>query len=331
MTIASQTTTMLPNTDRARPAHRLDAQMLSDLWVFRAAASTGSITAAASRLNVTQSAVSQRVLRLEARLGTPLFTRNKSRMLLTEAGSVLLQAMTEVGMVLGEALGRMTPVEHEALVVSCSPSLATDWLVPNLESFYQLHPGIEVFVRAELGVASVNRLNDEGVDILIDYASPPTDLRELASVEEFVFPVCSRQTRERLDGPEGATFPLVLLHDDPNEAEWNLWRKANGCAWPNRPVANRLFNLAHLAYQAAITHQGVAIGRSISVNRLLSMGALVVAVDAGPGTAGTYRLLTNRPSEADSPVRMFAAWWRESMLQTQAQTLAILTPTDESA
>lgn len=322
---------MLPNSDRARPTHRLDAQMLSDLWVFRAAASTGSITAAASRLNVTQSAVSQRVLRLEARLGTPLFIRNKSRMLLTEAGTVLLQAMTEVNMVLGSALSRMTPVEHEALVVSCSPSLATDWLVPNLESFYQLHPGIEVFVRAELGVASVNRLNDEGVDILIDYASPPTDLRELASVEELVFPVCSRQTRERLDGPEGSSFPLVLLHDDPNEAEWNVWRKANACAWPGRPVANRLFNLAHLAYQAAITHQGVAIGRSISVNRLLSMGALVVAVDAGPGTAGTYRLLTNRPSGADATARKFAAWWRESMLQTQAQTLAILTSTDEPA
>jgi len=305
--------------------------MLSDLWVFRAAASTGSITAAAGRLNVTQSAVSQRVLRLEARLGTPLFIRNKSRMLLTEAGSVLLQAMTEVGMVLNEALGRTTPVEHEALVVSCSPSLATDWLVPNLQSFYEMHPGIEVFVRAELGVPTVNRLNDEGVDILIDYASPPSDLRELASVAEFVFPVCSRQTRERLDGPEGRTFPLVLLHDDPAEAEWDLWREANGCAWPDRVVTNRLFNLAHLAYQAAMTHQGVAIGRSIIVNRLLTMGALVVAVDAGPGTAGTYRLLTNKPSDADSPIRKFANWWRESMLQTQAHTLAILAATDEPA
>jgi DNA-binding transcriptional LysR family regulator len=320
---------MLLTNERQRPAPRLDAQMLSDLWVFRAAASTGSITAAAVRLSVTQSAVSQRVLRLEARLGTPLFIRNKSRLLLTEAGSVMLQAMTEVGMVLNDALERMSPVEHDALVVSCSPSLATDWLVPNLESFYQNHPGIEVFVRAELGVATVNRLNDEGVDIVIDYASPPSDLRELASVEELVFPVCSRQTRERLEGPEAHVFPLVLLHDDVNEAEWDLWRKANQTAWPGRPVGNRLFNLAHLAYQAAMSHQGVAIGRSISVHRLLAMGSLVVALNTRPGTAGTYRLLTNRPSEAGSSVHKFATWWRESMLQTQAQTLAILASSDE--
>ena len=51
--------------DEDRDAHRLDTQLLSDLWVFRAAARFGSITAAARRLNVTQGAVSQRVLRLE--------------------------------------------------------------------------------------------------------------------------------------------------------------------------------------------------------------------------------------------------------------------------
>ena len=303
--------------------------MLSDLWIFRAAASTGSITGAATRLNVTQSAVSQRVLRLEARLGTPLFVRHKSRIVLTEAGTSLLEAMTQVTMLLNDSLSRINPLEHEAIVVSCTPSLATDWLVPNLEAFYRLHPGIDVFVRAELGPSTINRLDDEGIDVLIDYATPPTDLHELASVQEYVFPVCSRLTRERLDGPEGKVTPLVLLHDDVNEAEWKLWRQTNGSDWPGRPVSNRLFNLAHLAYQAAMTHQGVSIGRSIIVHRLLSLGALVVAVDAAPAPAGIYRLSTNKPSRAESPVRKFAQWWRGSMLQTQTQTMALLASADE--
>jgi DNA-binding transcriptional LysR family regulator len=132
--------------------------------------------------------------------------------------------------------------------------------------------------------------------------------------------------REQLDGPDAASLPLVLLHDDVNEAEWSLWRKTNGSDWPARPVSNRLFNLAHLAYQAAMTHQGVAIGRSVIVHRLLSLGALVVAVDASPAPAGIYRLSTNRPGPADSPVRKFAQWWRDSMMQTQAQTLSLLSP-----
>jgi len=125
-------------------------------------------------------------------------------------------------------------------------------------------------------------------------------------------------------------MPLVLLHDDINEAEWGLWRKTNSFDWPARPVGNRLFNLAHLAYQAAMTHQGVAIGRSVIVNRLLSLGALVVAVDASPAPAGTYRLSTNRPGGDGSPVRKFARWWQESMMLTQAQTLSLLAPTGEA-
>jgi len=328
LTVAEPIVEHVPMTfdaDRTRLTHRLDAQMLSDLWVFRAAASAGSITGAATRLNVTQSAVSQRVLRLEARLGTPLFVRHKSRIVLTDAGTSLLQAMSQVTMLLNDALSRVNPLQHEALVVSCTPSLATDWLVPNLEAFYRLHPGIEVFVRAELGPATINRLDDEGIDVLIDYASPPGDLEELACVQETVFPVCSRRMREQLDGPDAATLPLVLLHDDVNEAEWGLWRKANHTDWPARPVGNRLFNLAHLAYQAAMTHQGVAIGRSVIVSRLLSLGALVVAVDASPAPAGIYRLSTNRPGDEESPVRKFARWWRESMLHTQEQTLSLVT------
>ena len=320
---------MAIDANRGRAAHRLDAQMLSDLWVFRTAASAGSITAAAARLNVTQSAVSQRVLRLEARLGAPLFVRHKSRIVLTAAGTSLMQAMTQVTMLLNEALTRVRPLQHEFIVVSCSPSLATDWLVPNLDAFYRLHPGVEVFVRAEQGASTISRLNDEGIDILIDYASPPSDLNELASVQEYVFPVCSRFMREQLDGPDATTMPLMLLHDDPNEEEWNLWRKANASDWPARPAGNRLFNLAHLAYQAAMTHQGVAIGRSVIVHRLLCLGALVLAVDALPAPAGVYRLSTNRAGDADSVVLKFAHWWRTAMTTTQEQTLSLATSSRE--
>lgn len=307
-----------------RLARRLDSQMLSDLWVFRAAASEGSITAAAGRLNVTQSAVSQRIHRLETRLGTPLFSRHKSRLSLTDAGTLLLQAMTQVTLTLNDSLSRVSPIEHRALVVSCAPSLATDWLVPNIESFYRENPGIEVFVRAEVGPSTVNRLDDEGIDLLIDYATSPTDLNLLASVQEWVFPVCSRFTLERLLQRDVQSAPVVMLHDDVNEAEWTSWRTVNGSNWPGSAVTNRLFNLAHLAYQAAISHQGVAIGRSIIVHRLLAMGSLVVAVRARAAPGGTYRLLTNKPGMANSPVRQFALWWHRCMVQTQTETLARL-------
>jgi LysR family glycine cleavage system transcriptional activator len=254
-----------------RSPQRIDGQLLADLWVFRAAASSCSITAAATKLNVTQSAVSQRILRLESRLGSPLFTRHKSRIELSEAGASLLRAMNQVTLLLTDSLGQIQRTEHKALVVSCLPSLATEWLVPHLEEFYLRHPGIEIFVRSEQVPSTSESLEAEGIDVLIDYrASRATDLHELASVQEHVFPVCSRKYRQVLHGPDRTTAPLVLLHDDVDvpwedgkrSTEWNSWRTSIGSNWPGRPATARHFNLAHLAYHAAMFHQGVAIGRA---------------------------------------------------------------------
>jgi len=322
---------MTPSPDNEQDAHRLDAQLLSDLWIFRAAARLGSITAAAQRLGVTQGAVSQRVLRLEARLEAPLFVRHKGRITLTEAGATLLDAMTQVASVLNDSLSRISRSRRMAIVVSCVPSLATEWLVPHLEDFYQLHPGIEVFVRSEMASTSAERMDDEGIDLLIDYEpDAAAGLHELAAVQELVFPVCSRRYRESLDADEGDAAPIVLLHDDapwmgaPSNYEWASWRDATGSGWPDRPTGARHFNLAHLAYHAAMCDQGVAMGRSVTVNRLFSKGELVAAVDAPPAPGSTYHVFTNRPGDSKSPVRQFARWWAEAMAETQAQTLSLL-------
>jgi len=314
-------------------AYRLDAQLLSDLWIFRTAARFESFTAAAPRLGVTQSAVSQRVLRLEARLGTPLFVRHKSRLALTDAGRTLFDSMSQVASVLNDSLSRINRLERQAIVVRCVPSLAIEWLVPHLEDFYRLHPGITVFVRSELAPSTAASMEDDGVDLVIDYQIlPPTDLQALAGLQELMFPVCSRRYREMMEGPDGETARLVFIHDtDPADLEWGAWFAVSGSNWPGRPVEKRHFNLAHLAYHAALCDQGIAIGHSVIANRLLIKGELVPALDASPVPGATYRVCTNRPGDARSPVRLFAKWWQEAMAETQRQTLALFVASDETA
>lgn len=51
----------------------LDPTMAADLFVFSEVTACGSFTGAAERMRVTQGAVSQRIARLEKRLGEPLF------------------------------------------------------------------------------------------------------------------------------------------------------------------------------------------------------------------------------------------------------------------
>lgn len=315
-----------------REAYRLDAQLLSDLWFFRAAARGGAITAAAQQLNVTQGAVSQRVLRLEGRLGTELFHRHKGKIVLTAAGEILLEGMNAATGELNRALGRIDPSRRSALVVSCSPSMATEWLMPHLQDFYRECPQVELVVRSEMVVPSLQWMQEERVDVLIDYlhADVP-ELEELAAVQELTFPVCSPPFRHRLDGLPEKERAVVLMHDDAawgegeaDGAEWQEWLNAAGGRRGFVVEGERHFNLAYLTYQAAVYGQGLAMGRSISVNRLLRGGDLVAATDVAPLPSAFYRVFAVPARAADSPAGRFAAWIRQAMLRTQQETLELL-------
>ena len=58
-----------------------------DLAIFAAAAQAGGMTKAAETLNTVQSNVTQRIRRLEAELGVPLFNRHSRGVTLTSAGA----------------------------------------------------------------------------------------------------------------------------------------------------------------------------------------------------------------------------------------------------
>jgi LysR family nitrogen assimilation transcriptional regulator len=69
---------------------------LRSIEYFVRIAELGSLTRAASRLNIAQPALSRHVQRLEDELGVPLFTRAKRGVRLTEAGRLLYENSTRI-------------------------------------------------------------------------------------------------------------------------------------------------------------------------------------------------------------------------------------------
>ena len=130
----------------------MHAGEILELNTFLAVAREGRFVTAAVHLGVTPSAVSQSVRRLEARLGTRLFSRTTRSVALTEAGEALLlevrpalDSLAGAERVLTE--GRRRAGGQARISV---PAVAMELLVaPILVDFRQDHPGFRLVVVVE--------------------------------------------------------------------------------------------------------------------------------------------------------------------------------------
>jgi len=112
-----------------------------------AVADHGSITAAAERVGMTQSAASQAMAGMEATLGVQLFTREPRKTLPTALGlSVIEQARVMLGALqtIRTTVDEARPLLRGSIRIASFPMVLATFLTPLLQRFRQLNPGIEV-------------------------------------------------------------------------------------------------------------------------------------------------------------------------------------------
>jgi DNA-binding transcriptional LysR family regulator len=117
------------------------------LKTFHAAAETGSLTKAAERLRISQSAVSRQIAALEEQLETPLFHRHARGLTLTEQGRILSYAAGDIAH--RAALAQATVLDSRnkpagKLRVSSPISLGANWLTSVLPEFMNAYPEIDI-------------------------------------------------------------------------------------------------------------------------------------------------------------------------------------------
>ena len=123
---------------------------LRHLEVFHAIMLTGSVSAAARLLHVTQPAATQMLQHAELQLGYALFTRERNRLVPThEAVALYAEVQPLMGQLervrrLASALGRD---EDRPLRILIVPSLAVRALPDALRRFRLKHPDMPVTIR----------------------------------------------------------------------------------------------------------------------------------------------------------------------------------------
>jgi DNA-binding transcriptional LysR family regulator len=108
--------------------HNLD---LGTLRSFVTIADSGSMTRAASRLFMTQSAISMQIKRLETSLGFSVFDRSSQGMKPTTEGEQLLQYANQMLAINDEAMGRLTSPDYEGVIRLGAPG---DVIYPHVPS-----------------------------------------------------------------------------------------------------------------------------------------------------------------------------------------------------
>jgi LysR family transcriptional regulator, regulator for metE and metH len=119
------------------------------LKLLTAVAEEESVTAAGKRLHLTQSALSHQLKDAEERLGTALFLRLGKRMVLTPAGTHLVEVAQRVLRDLKEAELKVLDMNgetHGRIRLSTECYTCYHWLPPLLGAFHSRFPKVEVSI-----------------------------------------------------------------------------------------------------------------------------------------------------------------------------------------
>jgi LysR family glycine cleavage system transcriptional activator len=283
---------------------------LDSLRAFEAVARHLSFTAAAVELNVTQSAVSQRVVGLEAELGHKLLLRTTRRLTLTAEGKALALGVRRG---LAEIVDGLTALRRRgmALRVTTTPSFAARWLVPRLHRFRAAVPGIAITI-----LADGNLVNLQGghADIAIRFGHGryPGLVSELL-LSDAVTPVArpDLMASGRPATPADVLgFPL--LTDVSNETEvdragWAHWLASLGVEPPRGRDAQD-FNQSALTIGAAASGLGVAMAQLTLVGDDLANGTLVQVYPHELPLPSSYYLVTTRAGSREPAIKAFRDW-----------------------
>jgi len=181
-------------------------------------ARTESVTRAADRLNVTQSAVSHQLRDLENKLGTPIFVRSGRRMLLTPAGRVIASAADDVLSTIERVesqVGQLARHTAGELRVCTHCYTGYSWLPSVVQGLRRRYPAFALQIVPEYTLDPIAALLDAKLDLAI--MNDESDDRRLRYRELFddehvaVVPASHRWAARSFVTPEEiASEPLYL-------------------------------------------------------------------------------------------------------------------------
>lgn len=259
---------------------------------FLVLAETLNYRIAASRLFLTQPALTRSIAALEREFGVQLFERDTRHVALTREGETLLdraRALLRDAEALAHAASTLRPGGRPELRVGFYGTALGELTHPVLRAFEARHPDVTISVTDVTFDRGVNPLLDGELDIAL--LRVPSDVRSLTAVPLFTEPA-SIQLCESHPAARARSIDVSDLFDEP----WNALPRCTPAAW------NRYWLCADQRSPGLPKVAGY--GRTVTeVASLVSFRHLVSLVP-GSATRQPYPGVRNVPARGVEPFRV---------------------------
>jgi len=230
------------------------------LQAFIAIAERGSFQMAAAYLNLSQTALSHRIRRIEDDLGVQLFQRTTRMVALTPAGAELLPKIRMLVADLSTAIEdtRLAGANQErSISIACLPTVASVVLGPALFELHKYYPDVLVKVHDKSATEIVELLSAEAIDFAVTISTPlRADFHIQALRKDPLVLVCRSSevpvTGERMGWAELGSIPLIRIGP-------NIGNRMDEALGSRRETLNWRYEVQHAPIAIAFVRAGLGM------------------------------------------------------------------------
>ncbi|TYO83954.1 LysR substrate-binding domain-containing protein [Oceanicella actignis] len=280
---------------------------LKSFQVFEAAYAARNVTRAARALNITQSAVSYHIKKLEDEIGAPLFRRTPSGLEPTEAGDELARHVARGLEIIRTGIERLTE-RPRTVRVALLPMFASRWFSSRIGALLEARPDLNLSIQNHNNSFARMVAPESFADIGFQWgrgAWKGFHVRRLWP--ERLAVVCSPDylARHPISRPEDLAA-CTLLHVDDTRM-WDEWFAGRGLRLsPDQP--QMMLEDRHFQLSSTINGLGVSLFAAWLVAPEIRSGALVNPFGRSFETSFAYHVIMPRSVAPSEATRAFRDW-----------------------
>ena len=249
---------------------------LKALLAVEAVGRHGSITSAANELHVTAGAISRHIALLEDYFDCKLFTRHAKGLSLTEVGHNYVQQLSEAFGLIDQASSQIFRTgERRSLVIRVLGAFATEWLLPRIAEFEELHPDVDLTIRAQL--SGVDFDTDDADLGIIGSHRKPKGVESVNLYRPYLTPIISptlANQKPPIREPNDLKH-FRLLHAMNIRPSWQQWLSEISAEHDLDTKSGHWLERSTQLNQAVRRGAGIGLGQHLLIGEELINGTLL--------------------------------------------------------